>query len=63
MKLVELVQFMLEYRTIPTDLVWTILILFSKGNAYTQEIGLLEILWKLMEAIIDTRIKDGCNIP
>ena len=32
MKLVEMVQFMWERRTIPAELGWTILILISKGN-------------------------------
>ena len=35
----------------------TILLLFPNGRADTQGIGLLEVLWKLAEAIFDTKIK------
>ena len=38
-------------------MVWTILILIPKGNTDNQGIGILEVLWKVMEDIIDTRIK------
>ena len=34
------------------------MILVLKDNIYTQGIGLLEVLWDLMEDIIDTRIKE-----
>ena len=40
---------------------WTILILISKSKAYTQGIGLLEFFWKVMKAIIDTRIKKAMD--
>ena len=32
-----------------------VLVLISKGTIDTQGIGLLETLWKVVEAIIDTR--------
>ena len=57
MKLVELDQFMCEHGTIPTDLGWKILVLIPKDNTDTQGIRLLEILWKVVEAVIDTYIK------
>ena len=57
MKLVELVQFMWWHGTIPTYLVFIILILVPNGNRDTQGIRLLEVLWNVMEAVIDTRIK------
>ena len=31
--------------------------LSHKGNIYTPGIGLLEVFWKVMEAVIDTCIK------
>ena len=62
MKLVDLVQFMWEHITIPTELVWKILVLTSKGNTHTRGIGLLEFLWKLMEAVIDTCTKKAVTI-
>ena len=42
---------------LPTELSWNILLLIPKGNTYTCGIGLLEFLWKVVEAIIDTWIK------
>ena len=51
------VRYIWEYSTLPTDLSWTILVLLPKGNADTRSIGLLEVLWKLVESIIDTWIK------
>ena len=33
------------------------LVLISKGNADTRRIALLEVVWKVVEAVIDTRIK------
>ena len=38
------------------DISWTTLVLITKGNADTRGEGVIEILWKLVEAIIDTRI-------
>ena len=32
------------------------MILIPEGNLDTRGIGILEVLWKLMEAVIDTRI-------
>ena len=39
---------------IPQVLEWNVLVLIPKGNIDTQEIVLLEMLWKVMEAFIDT---------
>ena len=39
------------------ELSWTILFLLPKGNAENRWIGTIEVLWKVVEAIIDTRIK------
>ena len=58
----ELFQFVWGHGTIPIELLWTILILVPKGNADTRLIGLLGILWKVMEAIIDTCIKKFKNV-
>ena len=56
-KLLTLVQHMWEHRTISTELSWNILVLIPGGNADTQVVGLLEVLWKVVEAVIDT-----CNM-
>ena len=55
-KLVNLVQHMWESRTLPTELSWTILVLLSKVHPDTREIGMFEVLWKVVEAIINTCI-------
>ena len=41
---------------LPTELKWTFLFLLHKGNAYSQGIRMLEVLWKLVESIINTFI-------
>ena len=40
-----------------TELGWTVLFLIPKVNTDTWGIGLLEVLWKVVEAVIGTRIK------
>ena len=59
MKLVDLVQFMWYHRTIPADLGWMIFIPIPKGKSDTQGMGILKVLLKVMEAIIDTSIKSA----
>jgi hypothetical protein len=41
---------------IPTELTWTVLVLIPKDNGDKGGIGLLEVIWKLIEAIIATRV-------
>ena len=53
----ELVQLIWNHRNIPADLGWKISIFISKGNIDNRGIGLLEVLWKVMQDIIDTCIK------
>ena len=36
---------------------WTVLLLIPKGTTYTRGIGLPETLWKVVEALIDTRLR------
>ena len=35
---------------------WTILVFIPKGNTDTRGVGLLERLWKVVKAIIDTHL-------
>ena len=42
---------------IPQDLVYTVLVLISKGTTYTWGIDLLETLFKVVEALVDTRLR------
>ena len=53
---------MWEHGTIPTYLGCTTLILIPKGNIHNEHIGILEVPWKVMESIIDTRIKKSMAI-
>ena len=39
------------------ELIWNILVLIPKGNEYNQGINMIDVMWKVVEAIIDTRIK------
>ena len=56
MCLVGIVQKMWQARDIPQELGWTVLVLIPKGTTYTQGIGILETLWKVVEALIYTRL-------
>ena len=56
-----MVQYMWDTGSIPTELVWTFLMLILKGKADTQGIGLLEFVWKLTELVINTRIKSAVD--
>ena len=38
----------------PQELGWMIMVLILKGTTDTRGIGLLETLWKVVEALIDT---------
>ena len=55
--LVTLVQHCWTSGELPKELSWTFLALLPKGQADHRGIGLIEIVWKLLEAIIDTRVK------
>ena len=57
MKLIDLTQFMWYNRSIPTEIRWTVLVLIPKGSADNRELGLLGFVWKVVGAVIDTRIK------
>ena len=41
----------------PTDMGWTALVLIKKVNEDTMVFGMLEVLCKVVEAVINTRIK------
>ena len=58
--LLHLVTHMWATGEIPTELTWQILVLIPKGTPGdgSRGIGLLETVWKLMEAIMDTRVKE-----
>ena len=60
--MVDLTQYMWQHGEIPEKLVWTILVLTLKGNTNTLGIGLLETLWKVAKAIIETRLEACINL-
>ena len=57
MCLVDTTQHMWRMGYIPQELGWTALVLIHKGTTYTRGTGLLETLWKVVEALIDTRLR------
>ena len=47
---------------IPQEWGWTILVLISKGIIDTRGTGLLDTLWKVVEALINTRPRASLQI-
>ena len=47
---------------IPRGVGWTILVLILKGNMDTRGICLLESMWKVVEAIIDTCLRSSVHL-
>ena len=58
MCLVDIVQHMWYMGDIQQELEWTAFVLIPKGTTYAQGIGLLDTLWKVVEAIIDTCLRE-----
>ena len=50
---------MWQHGEILADMGWKLLVLIPKGNNDTQGVGLLETLWKVVEEIIDTRLRES----
>ena len=61
-KLVETNQLMWHHGDIPREMGWKVLVLIPKGNTDTRGIGLLEFLWKVVEAIIDTHLRASVRL-
>ena len=57
MCLVDLVHNIWHTGENPQELGWTILVLIPKGTTDTIGIGMLETLWKVVEALIDTCLR------
>ena len=57
LKHVEMIQFMRHIGSISTELGCTVIVLIQKLKTDTWVIGLLEVVWKVVEVVIDTRIK------
>ena len=54
--LVDLVQTCFQEQSLPSQMVWSTVVLLPKGGGGFRGIGLLEIIWKLIESIINRRI-------
>ena len=59
MCLVDIVQHVWQTGEIPQELDWTFLVLIRKGTTDTRGIGLLDSLWKVVVALIDTRLRSS----
>lgn len=55
--LVATIQHIFKTGNVPKEVCWTLLALLPKPDGGVRGIGLLEVTWKLCEAIIDTRVK------
>ena len=53
---VELIQYVFEHQELPECMPWSIMVLLPKGNGSYRGIGLLEIPWKVIERVIDSRV-------
>jgi hypothetical protein len=54
MALVTLIQYMFTTGEVPTEANWAFLAVIPKPQGGVRGIGILEAIWKLVEAIIDT---------
>ena len=55
-RVVDLIQTCFRERRVPTQMLWSTVVLLPKGNGDYRGIGLLEISWKVIESIINRRI-------
>ena len=54
---VRLIRHIWETGEIPRQMLWTIVVLIPKGNSGEfRGIGLLEVLWKIIEKVLDARL-------
>lgn len=57
LRVVHLIQHIFQTGGIPEKLEWAVLALPPKPERGTCGIGLPEVVWKLVEAIVDTHVK------
>jgi hypothetical protein len=60
-KLVELVQHGFKTGELPEAMAWSVMILLPKGDGDYRGIGLVEVIWKLIAAIINERLKGSID--
>ena len=58
--LLKLCKHVWETGEIPRQMLLTIVVLISKGNSGSEfgGIGLLEVIWKLLERVLDSRLSE-----
>ena len=61
MCLVDLVHHMWRMGELPQELGWIILVLIPKETTDTRGVVLLETLWKVVGALINTRLPPACR--
>jgi Reverse transcriptase (RNA-dependent DNA polymerase) len=47
---------------VPKEVFWSVLVCIPKPGGGARGIGLLKVIWKLCEAIIDTRVKQSVTL-
>ena len=55
-RVVDLIQTCFREQQVPTQLLWSTVVLLPKGNGDYRGIGLLEMSWKVIESVINWRI-------
>ena len=60
-RIVNLIQTCFWDRNIPTQLLWSTVVLLPKGNGDYRGIGLLEMNWKVIEFINNRRMASKVN--
>ena len=58
----EFTQFVWKHRDIRREIGCKFLVLIYKGNTDNQSIGLLEYMWKVVETIINTRLRASVRL-
>ena len=62
MCLVHIVHHMWHTGEIPQEFRWTVLVIIPKETTNTWGIGLLDTLWKVVEALIDTHLQASLHM-
>ena len=60
-RVVDLIQTYFREHQVPTQMLWSTVVLLPKGNGDYRGIGLMEISWKVIESIINWGIADKVN--
>ena len=53
----DITHFMWKHGGIPGELGWKNIVLIPKGNTDIRGIGILKFLWRVVEALVETRLR------